>query len=59
MTPARKKLADLKVAEIPDAIDVATYELNALLKVAAAEELTTNVDIVDRGTHVEVKVDCR
>ena len=47
----------MPVDEIPEALDVCVYELNALLKVAAAEGVTTHVDIVDRGTHVEVKVD--
>lgn len=56
MPRPRKPLADLSVDEIPDALEVATYELNALLKVAGAEDIPTHVDIIDRGTHVEVKV---
>lgn len=58
MTP-RKPLADLKRDEIPDAVDVAVYELNKLLKVAASEDLYVQVDVVDRGEAPEVKVDCR
>jgi len=59
MPRPRPKVADLTVGEIPAAVDVAVYELNALLKVAVAEDLTVHVDIVDRGDGPEVKVDCR